>query len=57
MSLRTYNVPKEEMEQAIRFVEGLDIRNISERVMQKLFKALAMRFEFSLTELTLSAQE
>ena len=57
MSLRAYNVPKEEMEQAIRFVEGLDIRTISEQVMQKLFKALAMRFEFSLTELTLSAQE
>ena len=48
MSLRAYNVPKEETEQAIRFVEGLDIRAISERVMQELFKALAMRYEFSL---------
>ena len=52
MSLRAYNVPREEVEQAIRFVEGLDIRGISERVMQELFKALAMRFEFSLTGLT-----
>ena len=34
MSLRAYNVPKEETEQAIRFVEGLDIRTISEQVMQ-----------------------
>ena len=49
MSLRAYNVPKEETEQVIRFVEELDIRAISERVMQELFKALAMRFEFSLT--------
>ena len=49
MSLRAYNVPKEEVEQVIRFVEGLDIRAISEQVMQKLFKALAMRYEFSLT--------
>ena len=49
MSLRAYNVPKEEVEQAIRFVEGLDIRAIAEQVMQKLFKALAMRYEFSLT--------
>ena len=43
MSLRAYNVPKEETEQAIRFVEGLDIRTISERVMQELFKALALQ--------------
>ena len=46
MSLRAYNVPKEEVEQVIRFVEGLDIRAIAEQVMQKLFKALAMRYEF-----------
>ena len=49
MSLRAYNVPKEEVEQVIRFVEGLDIRAIAEQGMQKLFKALAMRYEFSLT--------
>lgn len=49
MSLRAYNVPKEEVEQVIRFVEGLDIRAIAEQVMRKLFKALAMRYEFSLT--------
>lgn len=49
MSLRAYNIPKEEVEQVIRFVEGLDIRAIAEQVMQKLFKALAMRYEFSLT--------
>ena len=52
MSLRAYSVPKEEVEQVIRFVEGLDIRAIAEQVMQKLFKALAMRYEFSLTGLT-----
>ena len=54
MTLRAYNVPKEETEQAIRFVEGLDIRTISEQVMQALFKALAMRFEFSLQEIETS---
>ena len=52
MTLRAYNVPQEELEQAICFVEGLDIRAISERVMQELFKALAMRFEFSLAGIT-----
>ena len=57
MSLRAYNVPKEETEQAIRFVEGLDIRTISEQVMQALFHALAMRFEFSLAGITLPAQK
>ena len=57
MSLRAYNVPKEETEQAIRFVEGLDIRTISEQVMQELFRALAMRFEFSLAGITLPAQK
>ena len=48
MSLRAYNVPEEEIGRVIRFVEGLDIRTISEQVMQKLFKALAMHYEFSL---------
>ena len=57
MSLRAYNVPKEETEQAIRFVEGLDIRTISEQVMQALFRALAMRFAFSLAGITLPAQK
>ena len=48
MSLRVYNVPNEEIDKAIHFVEGLDIRTISEQVMQQLFNVLAMHFEFSL---------
>lgn len=48
MSLRAYNVPRHEIEQAIGFVERLDIRAISERAMERLFETLAMRFEFSL---------
>ena len=51
MSLRAYNVPADEIERAIGFVEGLDIRAISEKVMQELFQALAMRYEFSLQEI------
>ena len=51
MSLRAYNVPKEEVEQTIRFVESLNIRAISEQVMQKLFQVLAMHFSFSLTDI------
>ena len=52
MSLRAYRVPEDELEQVIRFVEGLDIRAISEKVMHALFEALAMRFEFSLQGIT-----
>ena len=36
------------IEKTVGFIEGLNIREISERVMQELFKALAMHFEFSL---------
>ena len=47
MTLRVYNVPEDEREQAIRFVESLDIRAISEQAMQKLFAALSVHFRFS----------
>ena len=50
MTLSVYRVPADEREQALRFVEGLNIRAISEQVMQQLFKALAMHYEFSLQE-------
>ena len=52
MSLRAYRVPEDEREQVIRFVEGLDIRAIAERVMHAKIVALAMRFEFSLLGIT-----
>ena len=52
MSLRAYRVPEDELEQDIRFVEGLDIRTISEKVIHALFEVLAMRFEFSLQGIT-----
>ena len=48
MSLRAYRVPEDETEQVLRFIEGLDIRAVAERVMQELFRALAMRYDFSL---------
>ena len=56
-TLRIYNVPKPEADAAIAFVERLDIRAVSERVMQELFQALAMRYEFSLDGLTTTAAE
>ena len=57
MSLRAYHVPEEEIRQVIGFVEGLDIRKVSEQVMQKLFQTLAMHYEFSLQELMQETQK
>ena len=51
MSLKVYNVPEYETEQIVQFVGRLDIRSISEQVMQELFRELAMHFEFSLFSL------
>ncbi len=47
LSLRAYNVPENEIAQALSFVEGLDIRATARQVMQELFRALAIRYEFS----------
>ena len=49
-TLRAYKFPEEEVRQILRFVEGLDIRTVAEQVMQKLFQALAMHYEFSQSE-------
>ena len=48
MSLCAYNVPKEERDEIVSFVLGLDIQTIANAIMQKLFEALSMRFEFEL---------
>lgn len=48
LSLRGYNVPREQVGQALAFVAGLDIRAIAGRVMQELFHTLALRYDFSL---------
>lgn len=50
-AMRVYRVPEDELEQAVRFVERLDIRSIAERVMHTLFQTLAMHYDFSLQEM------
>ena len=50
MSLSAYSVPRQEQREIIGFIEGLDIREISNGIMQELFQMLAMRFDFSLDE-------
>ena len=48
MTLRAYKVPENEQKRVLEFISALDIRALSEQVMQKLFVGLAMHFEFSL---------
>ena len=47
MSLRAYKVPESEIVDVLNFVGSLDISEISKGVMKELFKALAMKYEFS----------
>lgn len=49
MTLRSYHVPKAEIDEAIAFVLSLDIRGISSTIMHKLFDLLAMQFHFELS--------
>ena len=48
LSLRGYKVPEDEVQRALAFLAGLDMRGIAQSVMEKLFRQLAMRYEFSL---------
>lgn len=55
-ALRMYKVPENEIADIIAFVLKINIRDIAQNVMNELFKALAMRYEFSLDGL-LSAEK
>ena len=48
LALRGYKVPENELQKVLTFLSGLDIRSIAQRVMEELFRHLAMRYEFSL---------
>lgn len=50
MSLSAYNVPAEEQNRAVDFVMSLDIVSTANIVMKKLFEALAMKFDFTLSQ-------
>ena len=39
---------EEELQKVLAFLGGLDIRGIAQKVMEELFRQLAMRYEFSL---------
>lgn len=52
MSLGAYNVPAAEQERALKYVLDMDIVSVANAVMQKLFEALAMKFDFTLSQNT-----
>lgn len=49
MSLGAFFVPAEERGKVIDYIISTDIREIADKVMQALFKKLAMKFEFELS--------
>ena len=51
LSLGGYGVPAEEIERVVQKIRSLDIRAIAQGVMQQLFHALEMRYDFRLGDL------
>lgn len=49
-AMRVYKVPEDEQKNVLGFVASLDIKSIAGEVMQRLFKALEMKFEFKLSK-------
>ena len=50
MNLSIFKVPESEQQEVFEYMSKLDIRDIAMRVMHELFEALAMKFDFELSE-------
>lgn len=48
LSLRGYRVPEEELQQVLAFLGTMDIRAVAQHIMERLFHALEMRYDFHL---------
>ena len=48
LSLRGFKVPEEELQEVLAYLAGQDMRGASQKVMEDLFRKLAMRYKFSL---------
>ena len=48
MSLRSYRVPEQEIRQVLDFLSTMDIRAVAQQIMQQLFHALEMQYDFQL---------
>lgn len=51
LALRGYKVPEDELQKILAFLTSLDMRSIAQKVMENLFRRLAIRYEFSLDNL------
>ncbi len=49
MSLSIFEVPTDKIDAVLRTINGLDIRSIANEVMQQLFRALEMEYQFTLS--------
>lgn len=50
MSLLAYSIPEEERMAAIDFVSRMDVRQSANKALQRLFKALSVKFQFTFTD-------
>ena len=50
LSMRAYRVPEEEQQRVLAYLKDIDICSVAENVMQQLFAALEMHFDFTLNE-------
>lgn len=50
MTLTVYHVPETQISEILQTIAALDIRTIADSVMQRLFTALQMKYEFTLTD-------
>ena len=50
-NLRGYQVPEEEIRKVLAFLNTLDIRTVAQQIMERLFHALEMRYDFRLGDL------
>ena len=46
LSLSVFKVPQEEQEAILSYIENLNIREIANKVMKKIFVTLEMKYEF-----------
>lgn len=51
LSLKAYNVPESEISEAVGYILKMNIREISAKILNKLFHTLAMKFDFEIDEI------
>ncbi len=48
LSLRGYRVPEDEIHQVLVFLKNMDVRSVAQQIMEQLFHALEMHYDFRL---------